>query len=72
MGCKMKAVEKNQDYALHTLPKGLAGSQVVLTGRCCYLLGGANDDDVYTNEIFRGHLNANDTITNINTDRLYG
>jgi hypothetical protein len=46
----------------NTLPEALYGSQVVLTDKYCYLLGGYNGGT--TNKIYRANLNSDGTISN--------
>jgi hypothetical protein len=46
----------------NTLPEGLHASQVVLTDKYCYLLGGYNGS--YTNKIYRANINSDGTISN--------
>jgi hypothetical protein len=47
-----------------TLPEGLSLSQVVLTDKYCYLLGGYKGSGDYTNKIYRANINSDGTISN--------
>jgi ubiquitin-protein ligase len=48
----------------NTLPEGLSHSQVVLTDKYCYLLGGYKGSGSYINKIYRANLNSDGTISN--------